>query len=279
MYKALINYSQWFDLAGWDAQGFNTSLTLTVESTDFAGIKEAFGNVEILNIYNKETLVATYTNLDTFSEITYVGKVFDPDRNRFVEAMTVHMTKTNLVKQVQRLDAQINPVVDPATMTMEELRHYKLGQISKACEADIYAGETIVLENGDRERFTFKAEDQIDLKALFDLIVANPDVDNLPYHQSGAGCKIYSRMDIIIIYTTLLLRLTKLVTYANQLNMYVRSISDRDVLMEIEYGTDLPEEYEQTFNMIMSVTIEQMQKIMAKIIPATPDTTEYSEEN
>ena len=92
-------------------------------------------------------------------------------------------------------------------MTLEELRNYKLGQISKACRQDIYNGDVITLEDGTSEKFTFNAEDQENTFALMSVALLCETVTALPWHSTGI-CKMYSRRDIIRISAALLLRKT-----------------------------------------------------------------------
>lgn len=262
---AKVNNDKIFTLASWDAQNFNATLTLNIQSMDIAEIKSAFTHIELLEIFRDTTCVASFTSLDTFSQITYLGTQYSEASKRFVDVVSVTLTKTSIVEQVQRLDNQINKNVDPTTLTMEELRTYKLESVNKACQADIFNGETVVLPDGTQEHFRFTIEDQLDLKTLYDLVVANPAVEYLPFHPHHGACKIYNRREIIVIYATLIMRLTQLTTYANQLHMYIRTIDNRDTLMAVEYGMELPEEYAQNMANIMGVTIAEMQKILGDL--------------
>lgn len=263
--KAIVNEDKEYKLQEWNAADFGSSLTLYIQSIDLADIKETFSDIDQLDVYQDDTLLGTYKTLETYSQITYLGSRFVKGENKFADTMAVTLTKVNLADQVERLDKQINHVVDPTTLSIEELKDYKHKEVGAACEQDVFNGCEIQLSNGETELFTFKTEDQLNLKALFDIIVTNPTIESLPYHPSNGGCRVFSRADLITIYTTLLIRLTRLITYGNQLNMYIKSLENRDDLLAVTYGMELPQEYVSNIEAIMAVTITEMQKILGNV--------------
>jgi len=103
--------------------------------------------------------MAQYVMFDSYSQISFLNKVYSEDMGTFVDTMSVTLQKTDLASQVQRLDDQINNVVDPETLTLEELRSYKLKKISEACTEDIYSGETVELSDGTRQHFRYNVHD------------------------------------------------------------------------------------------------------------------------
>lgn len=275
--KARINNDRTYNLVRWSASDFNSSLTLTIQSIDLADIKNVFRNIDLLEIFQDDVPIATYTYLDTFSQMTYLGTVFVEGENKFADAMSITLTKTDIVNQVQRLDEQINKVVDLDSMTVSELRDYKLGEISKAAEQDVYDGETIELSDGTRQKFTYDAHDQTNWDELFMLCLIAPEMELLPYHGNQNFCAFFTRERVVQICSTLMLRKTRIVTYANALNMYIRSLTDRASIMSVEYGMELPQDYEDRIAGIMAGTITQMQKFLERIsreISPTEDQTE-----
>ena len=155
-------------------------------------------------------------------------------------------------------------------MSPDEYRNYKLTQVNEACQEDIYAGDEIEIDGVPR-RFTFKLEDQMNLKNLFDIVSTFPDVQHLPYHVSAQSCEMFSRKDIITVYLTLLIRLTKITTYCNQLNMYIRSLYDKEKMKDITYGMELPEGYLATYNNIIAQSMESMQSLFEKYLGTSSD--------
>lgn len=273
---ARINNEKNYNLSAWNAQEFNASLILEVQSIDLRDVSETFRSINKLEIFTDGALVATYTSLDTYSQIVYVGKVFVPHENIFADTMRITLTKTNIVDQINRIDEQINPVIDLDGMTLEELRNYKLGKVSEKAQKTIFDGQMIQLTDGTIEHFSYKMTDQENLNSMFNILVMNPDIKYLAWHSDANICRLYTRRDILIICTTLLLFKTREITYANALNMYIRALTDREALMNVDYGMDLPQEYQDNINTIMASTMEEVSKMIDQIIP--PETEQTSEE-
>ncbi len=269
--KVVVNNNTTYKLVRWNSQEFNSNLTLIIQSINLVEVRDAFQHIEKLDIYQDELLVATYTSFDTYAQITYLGKEYVEGEKIFADAMSITLTKANIVDQVQRLDDQINAVVDPSTLSLEELKDYKLKQISEACSADIYAGDTIVLSDGTREHFKYDVHDQLNLISLFSLAIAAPEMELYPYHCDSASCSFYSRADVIRIVAMLLIRKTRLITYCNQLTLYVRSMTNIEDVRFVEYGMDLPAEYQNVIDNIMAGTMEQVEKFINRIMPPESD--------
>ena len=267
---AKINDKDTVKLCDWNTQMFESDLALKVQSDDFAKIKNLFTDINKIEILIDDEVVATYTAYNTYSEIQYLGDVYVSGEDIFTPALRVILYKTDIAEQVKRLDEKVNPVINFDTMSPDEYRNYKLTQVNEACQEDIYAGDEIEI-NGVPRRFTFKLEDQMNLKNLFDIVSTFPDVQYLPYHVSAQSCEMFSRKDIITVYLTLLIRLTKITTYCNQLNMYIRSLYDKEKMKDITYGMELPEGYLATYNNIIAQSMESMQSLFEKYLGTSSD--------
>ena len=267
---AKINDTETVKLCDWNTQMFESDLALKVQSGDFTKIKNLFTDINKIEILIDDEVVATYTAYNTYSEIQYLGDVYVGGEDIFTPALRVILYKTDIAEQVKRLDEKVNPVINFDTMSPDEYKNYKLTQVNEACQEDIYAGDEIEI-NGVPRRFTFKLEDQMNLKNLFDIVSTFPDVQYLPYHVSAQSCEMFSRKDIITVYLTLLIRLTKITTYCNQLNMYIRSLYDKEKMKDITYGMELPEGYLATYNNIIAQSMESMQSLFEKYLGTSSD--------
>ena len=267
---AKINDTETVKLCDWNTQMFESDLALKVQSGDFTKIKNLFTDINKIEILIDDEVVATYTAYNTYSEIQYLGDVYVGGEDIFTPALRVILYKTDIAEQVKRLDEKVNPVINFDTMSPDEYRNYKLTQVNEACQEDIYAGDEIEID-GTPRKFTFKLEDQMNLKNLFDIVSTFPDVQYLPYHVSAQSCEMFSRKDIITVYLTLLIRLTKITTYCNQLNMYIRSLYDKEKMKEITYGMELPEGYLATYNNIIAQSMESMQSLFEKYLGTSSD--------
>ena len=267
---AKINDTETVKLCDWNTQMFESDLALKVQSDDFTKIKNLFADINKIEILIDDEVVATYTAYNTYSEIQYLGDVYVGGEDIFTPALRVILYKTDIAEQVKRLDEKVNPVINFDTMSPDEYRNYKLTQVNEACQEDIYAGDEIEID-GTPRKFTFKLEDQMNLKNLFDIVSTFPDVQYLPYHVSAQSCEMFSRKDIITVYLTLLIRLTKITTYCNQLNMYIRSLYDKEKMKDITYGMELPEGYLATYNNIIAQSMESMQSLFEKYLGTSGD--------
>ena len=267
---AKINDTETVKLCDWNTQMFESDLALKVQSGDFTKIKNLFTDINKIEILIDDEVVATYTAYNTYSEIQYLGDVYVGGEDIFTPALRVILYKTDIAEQVKRLDEKVNPVINFDTMSPDEYKKYKLTQVNEACQEDIYAGDEIEID-GTPRRFTFKLEDQMNLKNLFDIVSTFPDVQHLPYHVSAQSCEMFSRKDIITVYLTLLIRLTKITTYCNQLNMYIRSLYDKEKMKDITYGMELPEGYLATYNNIIAQSMESMQSLFEKYLGTSSD--------
>ena len=267
---AKINDTETVKLCDWNTQMFESDLALKVQSGDFTKIKNLFTDINKIEILIDDEVVATYTAYNTYSEIQYLGDVYVGGEDIFTPALRVILYKTDIAEQVKRLDEKVNPVINFDTMSPDEYRNYKLTQVNEACQEDIYAGDEIEID-GTPRKFTFKLEDQMNLKNLFDIVSTFPDVQYLPYHVSAQSCEMFSRKDIITVYLTLLIRLTKITTYCNQLNMYIRSLYDKEKMKDITYGMELPEGYLATYNNIIAQSMESMQSLFEKYLGTSGD--------
>lgn len=264
--KVKVNNNKTYDLVRWNAQEFNNTLTLLIITTDLADVQDTFGQITRLDVVNENNnIISTYSYLDSYSGVSLVRNVQVENERRFVDAISITLTKTNIVDVVNRLDEQINPVIDIDSMTVEELKEYKLSEVSADCEADVCAGETVELPNGDRKKFQYKYLDQINLNQLMMFALTNPEISLFPYHSSKNSCEFYDRASMLAITTTLTIRKIRLTTYCNQLKMYIRSLENLEDLKGIYYGMELPQEYQDVITEIVSGTIEEMGKIINEI--------------
>lgn len=126
---------------------------------------------------------------------------------------------------------------DPSKLDIVSLKAAKLEEVNRDCTATIHAGAEVELSSGT-ERFSFKAEDQINLKAAIDEVKAG--AAGYPYHADGQLCRIYSAADIVAIATALAQHKLYHTTYANHLNVWIRRAVDSAELESIVYGVDLP---------------------------------------
>lgn len=274
-----INSTTELPLVEWDAVSFISSPRLKIASDDLATVKTIFSEIEKLEIFRDDNLVGVATEYDRYSSIQYLGTVYSPAMNTFTECLQVDLQKTSLAEQVERLTAEIFPVTDFEHMTTEQYRTWLLKEIEKDCQADIYAGTSIEISTGTKH-FRYTMEDQQNLGSIVALLMSVPELPAMPYHADGEFCYLMPKADILLVYLTLHMRLLAITTRCNHMNMWIKSIQTKEELMDIDYSTPLPQEYQDQVDAIMARAIEMEELLIAHYLPvrAESDTTEPEEE-
>ena len=266
--KARINGETTFRLCSWSASEFDASPMLRIQSDDLRHAKEVFANINTIEIYMNDTPAGTYTQYDSYESISYEGQVFVAHENIFADCMRIGLKRSSLVDEVARIHEIVEPTIDIDAMTVDEYRNYLLGQISKQCSAEIYAGTQVQLSDGTIEKYTYDDNDQKNLTNAMAILIIAPECPAVPYHPSGGFCRMIPAIDLLNIYGTLQLRLTYLVTRCNYMNMWIRSIQTKDELLQINWETELPEEYQEQVNNIYSQALQIFEHIKEKFLPA-----------
>lgn len=272
-FLAKVNGTHEYRLMDWTPQSFKSSPILRLITSDYQSVKNDFTNIKQLEIYSGENLLATYSVFDTMASSASFNSQYYETENRFVDVIEISLIKNNLSEQVDKLNKQINKVVDIEEMSVDEYRDYILSQISESAQEDIYAGDVITLSGGTSGKFTYKMEDQANLTssiAIIDKLMAiqeDSSLIQLPYHSSGQSCQFYSPIDIITIYFTLFMRSVKIQTYTNAINVLIKQAATKEEITKFTYGMELPEEAQENVNNIVATSMAVMQKLMESYQP------------
>ena len=278
MIFAKVNNTSTYEVANWDSQNFQGSLQLSIKTIDLAQVRRDFEHIEKLEILQDEYVIASYTSLDTFSEITFVGSLFDRETKSFSDCIRVTMTRTNIAEQIQRLDEQINPVIDLDSMTLAEYKQYKRKELSEATTAAIYAGDQVTLLDGTVETFSFDNNDQKNLIALSSIAMMDPEFE-LSWHSNGHLCRMYSGYDIINIYQTLFMKLIYETTVCNALNGLIHAAQTKEEVDQYYHGCELPADVQDHVANIMARMLDVVNRIKEKVMPPVTPSEETEPEN
>ena len=278
MIIARVNNTNEAEIAEWEANSFSNEMYLDIISENLTYVKDMFSNIELLQIINNETIVAEFTAFNSYENITFLGDKYINRLNAFRPILRVTLTKVNLVEQVQRLDKKVNNYVDIDAMTIEEYRAYILKRISDDCQADIYAGAHVLLDDGTNPNFSYTAQDQQDLKALCDTALQIPQF-NYSWHADGELCKLFTSSEIVRIYATLQMKLLYATTYCNALNQLVRSAQGKSEIGNYYYGYELSSEAQQGVNNIVNAMRSVFEAMINKINPVDSEDDGNSTDN
>lgn len=151
--------------------------------------------------------------------------------------------------------------IEPYIPTLEEVKSSKVNKMSTICNQSVVGGVDVEID-GVIEHFSYKDEDQINIKELFDLVCQT----NVPmyYHADNSSCKEYSVEQIITIYSTASQNKNHHTTYFNQLKMYINTLKTEEEVESVEYGQDLIGEYLETYNASMTQAQLVLETMLAK---------------
>lgn len=270
-------------LVSWNAQDFANTMTLKVQGNDLQKVSNDFSEITKLEIFQDGNLIATYTDLDTFTELSYLKNEYCPGESKFCDAFRLQLTKIDIVAQVQRLDEQINPVIDIDKMTLEEVKEWKVKELGEVCRAEIYEGADVTLSDGTVKHYTFDAEDQQDVLSAVTLAFAAKTMgftlDYIPFHAAGQMCELLNTASMVAIYMTLQLKLTRLTTKCNMLNCMIRGCKNKEDVLAINWDTALTTEYQERFDTIMTTAVEIAEAMAHAMQPEVdPEPEDGSEE-
>lgn len=265
-YYAVINSGEPILLFSWDANSFRSNPQLHFATDDLATIRNALDPIETISIIDERNLeVAHFTEYDGYSAISYFGRNYSSQLEGFAHELVVTLTKIDLVAQVQRLDEQINKIVDIESMSLEEYKDWKIGQFSQRGRELIFAGTDVTLINGVTKNFTYNMEDQSNLlNAIFIIQTLGDLTISLPYHGHAEPCELYNARDILAVYFTLQFFSTRIQTEVNMKNNWVRSCTSKEEAMAIDFETPLPEEWANRAQAIMGPALELAEQLQAK---------------
>lgn len=263
--------SKVYYLVSWNSQDFANTMTIKVQGNDLQKVSNDFSDITKLEIFQDGNLIATYLDLDTFTELSYLKNEYCPGESKFCDAFRLQLTKIDIVAQVQRLDEQINPTVDLDKMTLDEVKAWKIKEIGNICRAEIYAGENVTLIDGTTKNFSYNAEDQSNILNSSLIAFASKTLgfplEYIPYHPDSTECSLMPVADLINIYMTLQLKLTRLTTKCNMLNCMIRECNSKGDVLAINWDTELLLEYQERYDQIVTASVEIAQAMAHAMQP------------
>lgn len=140
--------------------------------------------------------------------------------------------------------AKAEEVSDPSSvedLSLEDARKAKYQEIASACEQTIYAGVDVSTSSGV-EHFSLTEKDQLNLFGKKMQLLAGEE--KLEYHEDGHPCKYFSAEDMQNIVNKAMFYVSYYTTYCNALNMWIKSVTKPGDLDQIQWGTKVPEEFQ-----------------------------------
>lgn len=136
------------------------------------------------------------------------------------------------------------PAAEPYEPTLEEIKKQKIAEMNTEQQKVIQNGIEVTLTDGTTELFELTDHDQISLMGLQTL--AQQGVDRIPWHEADNAehCKYYSAENMKRITGATLSFISYQVTYFRDLRIYINSMTDKESVQSVTYGTYIPQEYQ-----------------------------------
>ena len=125
---------------------------------------------------------------------------------------------------------------------LNTIKENKIAEMSAACRSAIIAGFDVILSDEKDHHFSLTVEDQLNLNALFGLLAAG--AEQVPYHADGETCVYFTAADMQTIVQEAAAHKTYHESYFNSLKAYIASKRTAASVNAIEYGTEIPEQYQ-----------------------------------
>ena len=161
----------------------------------------------------------------------------------------------------------IEPTIDTENCTLDELKDFTVNKFGEQCSQNIYNGVDVETIQG-LKHFSYSDDDQRNLKAAADLAVQTNL--QIPYHADKEDCCLWDAIDIINIYGYNEMNKTKETTYCNLMNGIIRSAEDKESILKMNYGDELPEEKQK----IVDEAVNQAQTVFQALLMGTKAYTE-----
>lgn len=126
--------------------------------------------------------------------------------------------------------------------TIDEQKSALIAKMSNECNAIIINGFDMTLDDNEQHHFSLKTEDQLKIQALG--LKAKSRETVLPYHADGEPCKFFSVQEILNLNVQMESIIEYQTTYFNSLRDYINSMETSDDLQSVEYGIEIPVEYQ-----------------------------------
>lgn len=171
----------------------------------------------------------------------------------------VSISEEEAVAIIVALDAN-QPVPEPEPEfpddgSVEMVRENVINQMSDACNTAIVDGVDVTLSDGQTYHFSLNLEDQLNLLSLQGMIANGAEA--VPYHADGEECRFFSTDDFTAVTTAATNWKLYNESYFNSLRAYIQSMETMEELLAVEYGMEVPAEYQ-------TVVLQQMLAIQVQ---------------
>ena len=191
-------------------------------------------------LYRATWMLPVNNTLNTYTivEIIEIGEEeYNTLKNAIESGEEVEVTPPQ-----EEVTIPAEPEISPADkVTIEYVRSAKINAMSVECNKAVTNGFDVILADGLVHHFDLTIEDQLNLISLKEMISAG--ATEVPYHEKGCLCKMYSIEDITIVMDKASAHKTYHLTYFNSLKNYIMNINEISEVDSVQYGMNIPAEY------------------------------------
>ena len=213
--------------------GSDSSDIIGIVSSDNSAIYHLVGYPEIPNV-----ILGEFADVQMF-------EISEEDYIVFKKALEEE-------KEIIDPDPYIPPEPEPTPEEREREEEYrrslqfvkdkKIEYMSYLCHQTIENGILITLSDGLEHRFSLTENDQANLMERQAQLMAG--ATQVSYHADGELCTYYSAEDMTAIIQANIFHKDYQTTYFNSLKHYINSMTDKNEVSAVEYGIEIPEQYQ-----------------------------------
>lgn len=219
-------------------------LACTVEQAQYVQLGEIF--------YRANWMVPVITDRVIYETVEVI-RIEKDEYDILYEA--IEKDEDVIIEPEQTPPADDIPAVDPnKEVTVEYVRAAKIAEMSAVCNKVIENGIDVMLSDGQIYHFSLTTQDQLNLITLQSMIVTGETM--LPYHADGELCRYYTVEDISVVMDAATAHKTFHVTYFNSLKMYINVLADITAISAVQYGMDIPAEYQSDILQAMCASLD-----------------------
>lgn len=190
--------------------------------------------VEYDNKLYRDTWMVPVVNQIVIYEKAKISEISEVSYNEYAQIIKEgteeipEVPEENLVKVIEIGNEDNN---------IDAVKQLKLAALSNACHQAIENGFDV-----ESEHYSLSAYDQLNIATLSSLI-ANGKTEVL-YHADGKPVEYYSASRFKLIAEMAAYHIWYHTTYYNTLKAYVNSLENEKDILAIQYGDEIPEEYQ-----------------------------------
>ena len=228
--------------------GSDSSDIIGIVSSDNSAIYHLVGYPEI-----PDTVLGEFIDVQMF-------EISEEDYTVFKKALEEE-------KEIIDPDPYIPPEPEPTPEEQQREEEYrrslqfvkdkKIEYMSYLCHQTIENGILITLSDGLEHRFSLTENDQTNLMERQAQLMAG--ATQVSYHADGELCVYYSATDMMAIIQASILHKDYQTTYFNSLKHYINSMTDKNEVSAVEYGIEIPEQYQSQPLKDLLATLEQLE--------------------